>query len=123
MKRARWTTASIALGAGLFLYANTVLAQAGVQYGPDWSTWFKLVVGVLLMVIGAYVKGVNGRLAETQADVKRLAQAAGQVDRTVAMHDMTLSNFSQQLAEIKSVAISVQRRLDQLHVPSAFPHD
>ena len=110
-------------GFALYLYTGAAIAQAlasGPQ-GPTWETWFTLAGSALMMLGGAYVRGLNGRVNELQSEIKALANALADVEKVAARDQAHAKAAQDTLAEVKLIALSVQRRLDQLHVNSAFP--
>lgn len=120
---ARLCIPCLVAGVGLYVYAGMAIAQV-VTAGesPSWGMWFQLGGSLLLAVGGAYVKGLNGRLSETRAEVKALALALAEAEKVAARDQAHAKAAADTLAEVKLIALSVQRRLDQLHVNSAFPH-
>ena len=109
-------------GVALYVYAGAALAQV-LQAGaaPPWGLWFQLGGSLLLAVGGAYVRGLNGRVSELRAELKALADAHAEAEKAAAHEKALAKSAADTLAEVKVIALSVQRRLDQLHVPSAFP--
>jgi hypothetical protein len=91
-------------------FAVPAYAQAGHLAGPpavSWTFWVNLAFGVLLAVVGAYVKGQNGRLEKLE-------------NNYAALHQMVLRDYHSKhdladiLAEIKSSVKALHHRFDAI---------
>ena len=111
------------VGIGLYAYTGAAFAQVvAAGESPTWAMWFQLGGALLLAVGGAYVRGLNGRVSEMRGEIKALAAALAEAEKAAARDQALAKKADETLHEVKLIALSVQRRLDQLHVNSAFPH-
>ncbi len=65
----------VMLLAGLALLAYSTLAlaqQSPSSFGPDWSIIATAALGVVTLLVGAYAKGIEGRLGRTEVQLNEL---------------------------------------------------
>jgi len=96
-------------GLGLTLVAATALAQSSSGPIPavGWTFWLNLAFGVLLTVVGAYVKGQNGRL-------EKLENNYAELHRLVLRDYHSKHDLADILGEIKSSVKALHQRFDDI---------
>lgn len=110
------------IGTGLYAYTGLAVAQAVASpQGPTWELLFPFLGALIMAMGGAYMRGLSGSVKELRAEVKALQEAHAQAEKVAAHDQATAKAVAETVSEVKLIALSVQRRLDQLHVPSAFP--
>lgn len=111
------------VGIALYVYAATVLAMDPLPLpGPDYSVWFQLLLGLVVALIGAYAKGLSGRVSENAKAIADLAARFSQHQVSVATNHHTKTENNEQYGRVERSLLDLHRRLDHLHVPSTFPH-
>lgn len=123
----------IVLGALFFSLSSYSVAQDGSSgTGPDYRTWFSLLVSFVVALIGAYAKGLSNSIKDNKRDIKDLQDELADHKLTVldqhpkkhdieAMLDRVERSLTEKITEVKLSNNAVHRRLDALHVPSVFP--
>lgn len=129
-RRARWCTPCIIAGIALFAYGSVALAQVGMVPTPDYTLWLSvaagiisLLAGLVVSMIGAFVKGMNERVGDNKRSIERTNDLFLALQRRVDTEHHTKEEANAQFAEVKAAINAVHRRLDVMHVPSAFPKD
>lgn len=100
---------TLMFGLGLTLLAATALAQSSSGPVPavGWTFWLNLAFGVLLTVVGAYVKGQNGRL-------EKLENNYAELHRLVLRDYHSKHDLQDILGEIKSSVKALHQRFDDI---------
>ncbi len=116
----------LAIGVVLFLSGSAVVSD----HSPSYGDWFKIIVGLLIALVGAYAKGIADRVTkvETRAestntrvsDLKELLVGQhydkDEVDRRFdRIEDMIAKSRTESMEGIAAL----HRRLDFLPVPPA----
>lgn len=124
----RWCGWCMTFGVLLFMWGADAFAQSSPPSSPDYADWFKIVVGLLIAVIGAYAKGLESRITKAEACItagdRRTTdlreQLAGQhydkeeIDRRF---DRIEQLMSASRVESSAGIAALHRRLDFLRVP------
>ena len=101
---------TLVFGVGLALLAATAWAQSG-QAGSvpavGWTFWVNLAFGVLLTVVGAYVRAQNGRL-------EKLEDNYAELHRLVLRDYHSKHDLADILGEIKSSVKALHQRFDDI---------
>lgn len=121
--------AVLAVGLALFFVGFNAVAQDG-SISPSYGDWFKVIIGLLLALVGAYAKGVESRVTKTEAkleasgvritDLRELL--AGQhydKDEIDRRFDRLEQMITGSRTEASSGISALHMRLDQLRVPPA----
>ena len=101
---------TMVFGLGLALLAATAWAQSGAAGSVPsvgWTFWLNLAFGVLLTVVGAYVKGQNGRL-------EKLENNYAELHRLVLRDYHSKHDLADILGEIKSSVKALHQRFDDI---------
>jgi hypothetical protein len=91
-------------------FAFPAYAQTAGAVGPPavgWTFWLNMVFGVFLTIVGAYVKGQNGRLDKLETSVAEL-------HRLVLRDYHSKNDLSDILGEIKSSVKALHQRFDDI---------
>lgn len=133
LRRCCWPC--ITIGLGLILFGAGALAQAQpthVQHGPGWVEWFSILLGALLAITGAYIKGLVGRVdklenegADRQRQIAALRERiAGEYHTKVELQGIIqqavalgMAPLSGQIVAAMSSVDAVHRRLDAMGAP------
>lgn len=135
----RWSVTAAVFGVALFLYGSLAVAQGlPIQSGnlgsPGYSVWFDLLVGLVIALIGVYTKGLSGRVDLNETRIEQLRKdfsqhqlfiAGDHARATRSEFEGMLNKLEQALriefSKMETSNNAIHRRLDNLHVPSAFP--
>lgn len=130
MRRCCWPC--MAIGLGLILLGAGALAQshtpAAAANGPGWVEWFSILLGALMALTGAYVRGLTGRLDRLETENGQRARELGALRERVASEYHTkielqqvvqqaLLPLSVELGHIGRSFEAVHRRLDAMGAP------
>ena len=134
MRRCCWPC--MAIGLGLILFGAGALAQsrapAAAVNGPGWVEWFSILLGALLALTGAYVRGLTGRLERLETEngqrVRELGalreRIAGEYHTKVELQGiiqsavaLAMSPLTSQVAAATSSMDAIHRRLDAMGAP------
>lgn len=102
---------TISMGLGVAMLAATAWAQSPVSGSApadvSWTFWLNLAFGVILTVVGAYVKGQNGRL-------EKLENNYSELHRLVLRDYHSKHDLADILGEIKSSVKALHQRFDDI---------
>ena len=112
MRQGRWCRWCMAVGILLFLWgASSAMAQTPQsELVPSYATWAQVLLGLLIAMIGAYAKGLEGR-------VRKVEDTASAMQRSLDRDYNTKAELAAQFSEVKASLSAVHRRLDYLRVP------
>ena len=106
------------VGVTLFLWgvgaAAAEMPARSAEHGPSWQVIATVLGGFAISLIGAYARGLDGRVKEAEDNIKVLRD-------TLFREHFTKAEVREHLSEIKGSLASLHRRLDYMHVPNARP--
>lgn len=112
MKMARF--GSPLLGLGLLLIAGAAYAQSGVlATSPGPMFWINLLLGLLLTIVGAYIKGLVGRMDKSDGRVDRLENKMIELQTLVLRDYHSKGDLGEILGEIKAAIKAMHQRFDK----------
>lgn len=127
MRLARqWCAVSVVAGVMLFLWGmRDAMAQSPGGDAPTYATWFTILLGALMALLGAYFRGALGTVKERISENKtEIASLTGRITATQRALDREYHNKQETNAmftEIKASISALHRRLDLVNVPSLPP--
>lgn len=116
MQTRRWCGWCIAVGVAMFLYGVGAAAAEvpASESGPSWQVIATILGGFAISLIGAYARGLDGRVKAAEDNIRALRD-------TLFREHFTKAEVNDQLADIKASLASLHRRLDYMHVPHSRP--
>ena len=122
--------ALLLIGAALFIGGCSDAMAQSQGSAPSYGDWFKIVIGLLLALVGAYAKGIESRVTKVEAradasgvritDLRELL--AGQhydKDEIDRRFDRLEKMITDSRSEAANGISALHMRLDQLRVPPA----
>lgn len=111
LMRRRWCGWCMAVGVAMFLWgvgaAAAEFPDRAAGSGPTWQVIATVLGGFAISLVGAYAKGLDGRVKDAERIISALTTKA-EVSAT-------------QLVAVQRSLAELHRRLDYMHVPHVRP--
>jgi hypothetical protein len=126
IERPAFCRSCLLLGTGLLLIAGAVIAQdysAGptVSASVSWEALATLAVGVIASLVGAYARGLSGRVGrvETKIDAINTQLLSDHLDKreVEAAIKAALSPSAVRVSHLQAAVDALHRRLDDANFP------
>ena len=117
----RWCGWCMTGGVVLFLIGvSQAMAQTpSVSEAPTYTTWFQVLLGLVLALIGAYAKGLNNRLTSVEKQAEYRRQEITTLRERVISEYHNKSDIAAMHADLRSLIAAVHSRLDRLGYPAS----
>lgn len=115
-------TVLVVLGASLYMTG----AQAVGSQAPnvsDVATWFQIVLGLIVALIGAYMRGLSERITDNKREMEGLRKELVQTQVKLAAEHHTKAEIGAQFSELKASLDALHRRLDHYPFPRVKEHE
>lgn len=120
MRARRWCVWCTLLGVALFLWGANAWAQGGGE-GPTYADWFKIVVGLLIALVGAYAKGIESRVTKLESRVDTSSTRITDLREILVGDYHDKEAIDKRFDRVDASVHAIHRRLDYLRVPNLPP--
>jgi hypothetical protein len=117
----RWCLWCTLLGVALFLWGANAWAQSGGADSPTYADWFKIVVGLLIALVGAYAKGIDSRVTKLEVRVDSSATRITDLREILVGEYHDKDAIDKRFDRVDQSISALHRRLDFLRVPNVPP--
>lgn len=114
----RWCGWCMTFGVLLFMWGAAAFAQSSPPSSPDYADWFKIVVGLLIAVIGAYAKGLESRITKAEACITAGDRRTTDLRELLVGQHYDREDIDKRFDRVDQQLAALHRRLDFLRVPT-----
>lgn len=105
-------------GVLLFMWGAAAFAQSSHPSSPDYADWFKIIVGLLIAVIGAYAKGLESRITKAEASITAGDRRTTDLRELLVGQHYDREDIDKRFDRVDQQLAALHRRLDFLRVPN-----